>query len=59
MDVNSAASDYVGPLPFHGMSSFPYPAQEEVPNSDRYRDYMKTWNTRLVEEWIPPLRSRR
>ena len=58
MDVNSAASDYVGPLPFHGMSSFPYPAEQEYPNSDRYRDYMKTWNTRLVEEWIPPLRSR-
>ena len=56
MDVNSAASDYVGPLPFHGMSAFPYPPEQERLISDRYRGYMKTWNTRLVEEWIPPLR---
>ena len=59
MDVNSAASDYVGPLPFHRMKAFPFPPEEEQPASDRHRDYMRTWNSRLVEEWIPPLRSRR
>ncbi len=56
MDLNSAAADYVGPLPFHGMSTFPYPVQE-YRNTERHRNYMKTWNTRLVEEWIPPLRK--
>ena len=56
MDVNSAAPDYVGPLPFHGMRAFPYSPEEKHPAADRHRNYMRIWNSRLVEEWIPPLR---
>lgn len=59
MDPNSAAPSFVGPLPFHGMSSFPYPEAEHYPDSPAYREYLRTWNTRIVERPIPPLETRR
>src|SRR4029079_5039217 len=31
MDINSASPDQVEPLPFHGMSSYPYSAPEAYP----------------------------
>ncbi len=58
MDINSASSDYVGPLPFHGMTRFPYPVGEGYPNTSLHREYLKTWNTRVVNEWLPPLNHR-
>ncbi|HXV76878.1 MAG TPA: FG-GAP-like repeat-containing protein [Candidatus Polarisedimenticolaceae bacterium] len=33
MDLNSAASDTVGPVPFHGMSAYPYSAGITPPNA--------------------------
>ena len=45
-DANTAYSQTVGPLPFHGMSSYPYPAAEHYPDSPEYRDYIKQYNTR-------------
>ncbi|MFQ5740037.1 MAG: FG-GAP-like repeat-containing protein [Acidobacteriota bacterium] len=61
MDVNSARPDDVGPLPFHGMSAYPYPESESYPGDATHRDYLKKWNTRIHEHWTPPLarRSRR
>jgi hypothetical protein len=58
MDVNSAAPDYVGPLPFHHMSSYPYPAGEIYPRSKETKDYLRTWNTRIVDQWVPELRKK-
>ncbi len=59
MDPNSATPDFVGPLPFHGMSAYPYPDGEHYPDSAAHREYLHKWNTRIVERAIPELRTSR
>ncbi len=48
MDFHSAHSQTVEPLPFHGMSSYPYPAEERYPQSEAHLDYVEEYNTRRV-----------
>lgn len=45
-DANTAYSQTVEPLPFHGMSAYPYPAGQHYPDSAEYREYQKQYNTR-------------
>ncbi len=59
MDPNSAAPHFLGPLPFHGMSAFPYPDSERYPNSEEHRRYLEQWNTRVYEKAVPELPRRR
>ncbi|HEU4400561.1 MAG TPA: CRTAC1 family protein, partial [Candidatus Polarisedimenticolia bacterium] len=49
MDPHTAFPDTVEPLPFHGMSAYPYPAGESYPDDEEHREYRKTYNTRHVE----------
>ena len=56
MDVNSAEPDYVGPLPFHGMSAFPYADGEQYPDDEGHRKYLREWNTRVEEHWYTRIR---
>ncbi len=53
MDVNSASPDTVEPLPFHGMSGYPYPATERYPDTPDHNRYRETWNTRRVVRSVP------
>lgn len=53
MDINSASPDYIGPLPFHGMTSYPYGEGEAYPDDKAHRRYLRDWNTRIEERWIP------
>jgi hypothetical protein len=46
--INSAYSNTVEPLPFHGMSSYPYPETERFPDDHLHRRYMETYNTRTI-----------
>jgi len=48
MDINSASPDQVGPLPFHGMSRYPYSWPERYPLTEKRRKYLETYNTRIV-----------
>jgi hypothetical protein len=48
MDINSASPDQVGPLPFHGMSKYPYSWPERYPLTPERKKYLETYNTRLV-----------
>jgi Tfp pilus assembly protein PilF len=48
MNINSASPDQVGPLPFHGMSKYPYSWPERYPLTEKRRRYLETFNTRIV-----------
>jgi hypothetical protein len=45
-DANTAYSQSVEPLPFHGMSQYPYGAGESYPDTPAHRAYRKRYNTR-------------
>jgi lipopolysaccharide biosynthesis regulator YciM len=47
-DINTATGQTVDPLPFHGMSRYPYGREESYPNSKEYRQYLREYNTRKV-----------
>lgn len=48
MDLYTAHPTTVGPLPFHGMTTFPYPPSERFPTSEAHEAYRREWNTRVV-----------
>ena len=45
-DANTAFGDSVEPLPFHGMSQYPYPAAEQFPDDAEHRAWRGRFNTR-------------
>ncbi|MBV8820666.1 MAG: VCBS repeat-containing protein, partial [Acidobacteriaceae bacterium] len=58
-DANTAFSQSVEPLPFHAMTSYPYPSSEHYPNDAAHQTYRKTYNTRPALRLIRPLVSSR
>jgi tetratricopeptide (TPR) repeat protein len=57
MDINSASPDQVSPLPFHGMTKYPYGADESYPMTAARRAYTERYNTRLVRSEVPSIDS--
>ncbi len=55
MDVNSASPDSVEPLPFHGMSRYPYPATERYPETPEHNRYRQDFNSRTIIRGVPTL----
>jgi Tfp pilus assembly protein PilF len=55
MDPNSASPYSVEPLPFHAMTSYPYPANEHYPETPEYDRYRTDFNTRTVTRPLAPL----
>jgi len=55
MDINSASPDAVGPLPFHGMRSYPYASAQSYPMDRAHRDYLERYNTRVVTSAVPSI----
>jgi len=56
-DRNTAAGATVAPLPFHGMSRYPYGADEGYPSDATHTRYVETYNTRRVERHGPALKT--
>ena len=54
-DINTLTSQTVEPLPFHGMSAYPYPDTEHYPDDEAHRRYRLEYNTRRVEHRLPTL----
>jgi hypothetical protein len=53
-DLNVVTSQVVEPLPFHGMSGYPYRADEEYPDTQAHREYLRKYQTRIqspVQFW--------
>jgi hypothetical protein len=55
MDINSASPDQILPLPFHGMSRYPYRWPEQYPLDAKHRDYIEKYNTRVVTSPVPSI----
>ena len=45
-DANTAYAHSVDPLPFHGMSSYPYPKPQHFPDDPAHQEYQRLFNTR-------------
>lgn len=54
-DANTAYSQTVEPLPFHGMSQYPYKDGEHFPDDAAHRAYRDEYNTRPALRLIRPL----
>jgi hypothetical protein len=58
-DANTAFGQTVEPLPFHGMSRYPYPETERFPDGGIHRLYREHYNTRPALRLIRPLQEER
>ena len=47
-DLNTALGQTVEPLPFHGMTQYPYGPSEHYPTDPEHQEYQKQYNTREV-----------
>jgi len=57
MDINSASPDQTAPLPFHGMSKYPYSWPEHYSMSEERQAYMRKYNTRIVTSTVPRIET--
>ena len=48
MDLYTAFPETLEPLPFHGMSGYPYRADERYPDTEQTRSYRARYNTRII-----------
>ena len=58
-DLNTAFGNTVDPLPFHGMSCYPYGKNEAYPSDEAHKNYLKEYNTREVtrEDYLNALKN--
>ena len=52
-DLNTAFGTTVGPLPFHGVKSYPFAAGEAYPTDVHHQQYLEEYDTRVVKRTPP------
>ena len=57
MNPRSASPDTVWPLPFRGMTKYPYGPDEHYPDTPAHRDYLARYNTRVVNRSVPSIEA--
>ena len=55
MNFHSSSPNRLEPLPFHGMSTYPYRAPERYPQTPAHNSYRAEYNTRVIRGPVPPL----
>jgi len=55
MNLHSSSPDRLDPLPFHGMTRYPYAPPEHYPETPAHQRYRAIYNTRIVGGPIPSL----
>jgi hypothetical protein len=55
MDPHSSSPDTLEPLPFHGMTRYPYTSPERYPDDQAHRSYVERYNTRVVRKSVPSI----
>jgi len=53
MNLHSSSPDTLEPLPFHGMTSYPYALPEKYPATAAHERYRAEYNTRVVTRRMP------
>jgi len=54
-DANTGYSQSVTPLPFHGMTQYPYPSGESYPKDAQHERYQREYNTRPALRLLRPV----
>ncbi len=57
MDINSGSPDAVHPLPFKGMSKYPYDSTERFPMTDEKQRIYDEYTTRVGRRVMPPIEA--
>ncbi len=57
MNLHSSSPDRLEPLPFHGMTRYPYSRPEQYPDTPAYNRYRAEYNTRTIGGPLPPLEA--
>jgi hypothetical protein len=53
-DLNTAFGTTVGPLPFHGVKSYPYDRTDAYPADAQHQRYLREYDTRVVKGKVSP-----
>jgi hypothetical protein len=49
-DLNTVLGQTVEPLPFAAMSRYPYPPDEQYPDTPLHREYLRMYQTRTIDD---------
>ena len=55
MDLHSASPDVLDPIPFHGMTHYPFAPSEHPPLTAAQQSDLERYHTRIVARPLPPL----